>query len=111
MIVLQVFDVTSLQIFSPHELDYLICGRRELWEAIYYLNFGVFYLAIKYLLSDNENANIFQADTLVDHIKFDHGYTAKSLVIVNVRTFLFSNCKQFLQNALNNPKKLKYYFS
>ncbi|XP_078166740.1 HECT ubiquitin protein ligase family protein KAK [Carex rostrata] len=52
----QVFDVTSLQIFSPHELDYLICGRRELWEA----------------------------ETLVDHIKFDHGYTAKSPVIVNL---------------------------
>ncbi|XP_072954297.1 E3 ubiquitin-protein ligase UPL3 [Typha angustifolia] len=52
----QVFDVTSLQIFSPHELDYLICGRRELWEP----------------------------DTLADHIKFDHGYTAKSPAIVNL---------------------------
>ncbi|KAF5951530.1 hypothetical protein HYC85_009474 [Camellia sinensis] len=41
---------------SPHELDYLLCGRRELWEA----------------------------DTLVDHIKFDHGYTAKSPAIVNL---------------------------
>lgn len=31
--------------------------------------------------------NIFcmQAETLVDHIKFDHGYTAKSPAIVNVR--------------------------
>ncbi|XP_077246615.1 E3 ubiquitin-protein ligase UPL3-like [Tasmannia lanceolata] len=52
----QVFDITSLQIFSPHELDYLLCGRRELWEA----------------------------ETLVDHIKFDHGYTAKSPAIVNL---------------------------
>nr|CAD1844208.1 unnamed protein product [Ananas comosus var. bracteatus] len=52
----QVFDLSSLQIFSPHELDYLICGRRELWEA----------------------------ETLVDHIKFDHGYTAKSPAIVNL---------------------------
>ncbi|KAK1274292.1 E3 ubiquitin-protein ligase UPL3 [Acorus gramineus] len=51
----QVFDITSLQIFSPHELDYLLCGRRELWEA----------------------------ETLADHIKFDHGYTAKSPAIVN----------------------------
>lgn len=25
-----------------------------------------------------------QAETLVDHIKFDHGYTAKSPAIVNV---------------------------
>ncbi|CAL5377006.1 unnamed protein product [Camellia sinensis] len=52
----QVFDISTLQIFSPHELDYLLCGRRELWEA----------------------------DTLVDHIKFDHGYTAKSPAIVNL---------------------------
>ncbi|CBI37879.3 unnamed protein product, partial [Vitis vinifera] len=52
----QVFDITSLQIFSPDELDYLLCGRRELWEA----------------------------ETLVDHIKFDHGYTAKSPAIINL---------------------------
>ncbi|KAJ8467986.1 hypothetical protein OPV22_030538 [Ensete ventricosum] len=52
----QVFDISSLQIFRPHELDYLICGRRELWKP----------------------------ETLVDHIKFDHGYTAKSPAIVNL---------------------------
>ncbi|XP_042478317.1 E3 ubiquitin-protein ligase UPL3-like [Macadamia integrifolia] len=52
----QVFDISSLQIFSPSELDYLLCGRRELWEA----------------------------GTLVDHIKFDHGYTAKSPAIANL---------------------------
>ncbi|KAK6916719.1 HECT domain [Dillenia turbinata] len=54
----QVFDISSLQIFSPDELDNLLCGRRELWDA----------------------------DTLADHIKFDHGYTAKSPAIVNVCT-------------------------
>ncbi|KAK9690767.1 hypothetical protein RND81_09G153000 [Saponaria officinalis] len=52
----QVFDVTSLQIFYPNELDYLLCGRRELWKP----------------------------ETLVDHIKFDHGYTAKSPAIINL---------------------------
>ncbi|GLU02737.1 hypothetical protein SLE2022_199760 [Rubroshorea leprosula] len=52
----QVFDITSLQIFTPQELDYLLCGRRELWEA----------------------------ETLADHIKFDHGYTAKSPAILNL---------------------------
>ncbi|OEL15032.1 E3 ubiquitin-protein ligase UPL3 [Dichanthelium oligosanthes] len=51
----QVFDISSLQIFSPQELDYLICGRRELWEP----------------------------EILLEHIKFDHGYTSKSLAIVN----------------------------
>ncbi|CAJ2679506.1 unnamed protein product [Trifolium pratense] len=52
----QVFDISSLQIFTPHELDYLLCGRRELWKT----------------------------ETLADHIKFDHGYTAKSPAIVNL---------------------------
>ncbi|XP_042403333.1 E3 ubiquitin-protein ligase UPL3-like isoform X1 [Zingiber officinale] len=52
----QVFDISSLQIFSPHELDILICGRIELWEP----------------------------DSLVDNIKFDHGYTAKSPAIINL---------------------------
>ncbi|KAJ8767008.1 hypothetical protein K2173_012517 [Erythroxylum novogranatense] len=50
------FDISSLQIFTPLELDYLLCGQRELWEP----------------------------ETLVDHIKFDHGYTAKSPAIVNL---------------------------
>lgn len=31
---IQVFDISSLQIFTPQELDYLLCGRRELWEVI-----------------------------------------------------------------------------
>ncbi|EPS69274.1 hypothetical protein M569_05489 [Genlisea aurea] len=52
----QVFDIATLQIFSPSELDYLLCGRRELWKA----------------------------DMLADHIKFDHGYTSKSPVIMNL---------------------------
>lgn len=52
----QVFDISSLQIFSQLELDHLICGRRELWEP----------------------------ETMSDHIKFDHGYTAKSPAITNL---------------------------
>ncbi|KAF0930868.1 hypothetical protein E2562_035966 [Oryza meyeriana var. granulata] len=52
----QVFDISSLQIFAPQELDLLICGRQELWKL----------------------------ETLVDHIKFDHGYTAKSPAVVNL---------------------------
>ncbi|KAG6411974.1 hypothetical protein SASPL_124630 [Salvia splendens] len=50
----EVFDVSTLQIFSPNELDYLLCGRRELWKA----------------------------ESLADHIKFDHGYTSKSPAII-----------------------------
>ncbi|KAG6477829.1 hypothetical protein ZIOFF_061261 [Zingiber officinale] len=52
----QVFDISSLQIFSSHELDILTCGRTELWEP----------------------------DTLADNIKFDHGYTAKSPSIIHL---------------------------
>ncbi|KAL8242366.1 hypothetical protein R6Q59_012668 [Mikania micrantha] len=52
----QVFDICTLQIFSPIELDYLLCGHGELWEV----------------------------DTLVEHIKFDHGYTSKSPAVVNL---------------------------
>ncbi|KAL1541164.1 E3 ubiquitin-protein ligase upl3 [Salvia divinorum] len=50
----QVFDISTLQIFSPNELDYLLCGRREMWKA----------------------------ESLADHIKFDHGYTSKSPAIL-----------------------------
>ncbi|KZV20236.1 HEAT repeat,HECT-domain isoform 1 [Dorcoceras hygrometricum] len=52
----QVFDISTLQIFSANEVDYLLCGHRELWKA----------------------------DALADHIKFDHGYTAKSPAVVNL---------------------------
>ncbi|KAK4345454.1 hypothetical protein RND71_035630 [Anisodus tanguticus] len=52
----QVFDYSTLQIFSHSELDHLLCGRRELWKP----------------------------ETLVDHIKFDHGYTSKSPTIIHL---------------------------
>ncbi|CAI9299301.1 unnamed protein product [Lactuca saligna] len=58
-----VFDITALQIFTPNELDHLLCGQRELWEA----------------------------DKLVDHIKFDHGYTSKSPAIVNLLEIMESS--------------------
>ncbi|KAL3613951.1 E3 ubiquitin-protein ligase upl3 [Castilleja foliolosa] len=51
----QVFDISTLRIFTPSELDYLLCGLKELWKA----------------------------ESLADHIKFDHGYTSKSPAIIN----------------------------
>jgi hypothetical protein len=36
---IQVFDISSLQIFSPQELDYLTSGHRELWEVMLSLTF------------------------------------------------------------------------
>ncbi|XLU23511.1 hypothetical protein S245_059577, partial [Arachis hypogaea] len=76
------FDISSLQIFTPQELDYLLCGRREMWKA----------------------------DTLVDHIKFDHGYTAKSPAIVNLleiigKFFLLSTAANASSNG-NGPSEL-----
>uniref|UniRef100_A0A7I4DP31 HECT domain-containing protein n=1 Tax=Physcomitrium patens TaxID=3218 RepID=A0A7I4DP31_PHYPA len=52
----QVFPLSSLQIFSEDELDYLLCGRRELWAP----------------------------ESLPDIMKFDHGYTASSPPIRNL---------------------------
>nr|GMC85326.1 E3 ubiquitin-protein ligase UPL3 [Ipomoea batatas] len=76
----QVFDISTLQIFSPTELDYLLCGRRELWKA----------------------------ETLVDHIKFDHGYNAKSPAILNLLEIMgdFSPEQQraFLQFVTGAPR-------
>ncbi|CAI9280285.1 unnamed protein product [Lactuca saligna] len=71
----QVFDVSSLQIFSPSELDYLLCGRREMWEA----------------------------DTLVEHIKFDHGYTSKRPVVINFNPEQQRAFCQFITGAPRLP--------
>ncbi|CAA6655990.1 unnamed protein product [Spirodela intermedia] len=72
----QVFDIASLQIFSPDELDYLLCGHR--------------------------------AETLLDHIKFDHGYTAKSPPILNLLEIMgeFSPAQQraFCQFVTGAPR-------
>ncbi|CAH9125922.1 unnamed protein product [Cuscuta epithymum] len=76
----QVFEISTLQIFSPTELDYLLCGRRELWEA----------------------------DTLVDHIKFDHGYNARSPAIINLLEimgdFTPEQQRSFLQFVTGAPR-------
>jgi E3 ubiquitin-protein ligase TRIP12 len=52
----QVFPLSSLQIFCEEELEYLLCGRQELWLQ----------------------------ESLADVMKFDHGYNASSPPIQNV---------------------------
>lgn len=52
----QVLPLSSLQIFTENELDYLFCGVHNLWVA----------------------------ETLTDYVKFDHGYTAQSPPILNL---------------------------
>lgn len=97
----QVFDISALQIFSPMELDYLLCGRRELWEVILLFPFDfiitscnletyIFYICVFKL----QISFLMQPESLVDHIKFDHGYTAKSPAILNV-------C--YLNHAMHSP--------
>lgn len=100
----QVFDITCLQIFTPNELDYLLCGRRELWEVLGFLNnvilviggcvLELLFLSLFWcvlwndrLLSLFNHFLFMQSESLADNIKFDHGYTAKSPAIVNVGCF------------------------
>ncbi|GAB2267878.1 E3 ubiquitin-protein ligase upl3 [Dionaea muscipula] len=76
----EVFDISNLQLFSPSELDCLLCGHRELWKA----------------------------ETLVDHIKFDHGYTAKSPAIINLLEimgeFTLEQQRSFCQFVTGSPR-------
>lgn len=46
----QVFPISMLQIFTEEELSYMLCGLSEMW----------------------------QPETLVEHLRFDHGYNASS---------------------------------
>ncbi|KAK2977601.1 hypothetical protein RJ640_007237 [Escallonia rubra] len=52
----QVLPIRHLQIFTEEELERLLCGEREIWNA----------------------------NDLMDHIKFDHGYTASSPPVTNL---------------------------
>lgn len=81
----QVFEITTLQIFSPLELDNLLCGRREMWMVFDIRIHKLF--AQPYLVQLTPIFMALQAESLVDHIKFDHGYTAKSPAITNVLIF------------------------
>ncbi|GKA88351.1 E3 ubiquitin protein ligase UPL3 [Tanacetum coccineum] len=84
-----VFDISALQIFSPDELDYLLCGHTELWE-VKFLSFWLLVM-VKYFKSimgeHTSKVIIFMVtDKLVEHIKFDHGYTSKSPAVVDFVT-------------------------
>ncbi|XP_024534679.1 E3 ubiquitin-protein ligase UPL3 [Selaginella moellendorffii] len=76
----QVFQLSSLQIFTEQELDNLLCGRRELWTP----------------------------ETLVDHIKFDHGYTSASPPVRHLLEimgeFTAEEQRDFLRFATGAPR-------
>eukprot|EP01018_Ginkgo_biloba_P024668 Gb_07122 [translate_table: standard] len=75
-----VFPLAFLQIFSENELETLLCGGCDLWAA----------------------------QTLADHIKFDHGYTFNSPPIINLleimREFSPEQRRAFLRFVTGAPR-------
>ncbi|KAK1400109.1 HECT-type E3 ubiquitin transferase [Heracleum sosnowskyi] len=76
----QVFPIKNLQILTEEELEHLLCGECEVWNM-------------------NE---------LLDHIKFDHGYTASSPPVANllsiIREFDRQQQKAFLRFVTGAPR-------
>ncbi|XVF07968.1 hypothetical protein REPUB_Repub06bG0184900 [Reevesia pubescens] len=76
----QVFAIKHLQIYTEEELDRLLCGERDFWAF-------------------NE---------LLEHIKFDHGYTASSPPIINlleiIQEFEYAQRRAFLQFVTGAPR-------
>ncbi|XP_057984014.1 E3 ubiquitin-protein ligase UPL4 isoform X2 [Malania oleifera] len=76
----QVFPIKHLQIFTEEELEHLLCGEHDSWFS-------------------NE---------LLEHIKFDHGYTASSPPIVSlleiIQEFDSEQRRAFLQFVTGAPR-------
>ncbi|XP_047337060.1 E3 ubiquitin-protein ligase UPL4 [Impatiens glandulifera] len=76
----QVFHMSHLQVLSEEELEHLLCGERGQW-------------------TENE---------LLDHMKFDHGYTASSPPIINllevIQEFDHEERRAFLQFVTGAPR-------
>ncbi|PHU06662.1 E3 ubiquitin-protein ligase UPL4 [Capsicum chinense] len=76
----QVFPIRHLQVFTEDELERLLCGECGFWNS-------------------NE---------LLDHIKFDHGYTANSPPVINLleimREFDSKQQRAFLQFVTGAPR-------
>ncbi|KAA8516515.1 hypothetical protein F0562_016979 [Nyssa sinensis] len=77
----QVFPIKHLEVFTEEELERLLCGERDFWT---------------------------QSNELLDHIKFDHGYTASSPPIINlleiIREFDHEQQRAFLQFVTGAPR-------
>ncbi|XP_073151453.1 E3 ubiquitin-protein ligase UPL4 [Henckelia pumila] len=76
----QVLSVQHLKVFTEEELERLLCGEHVLWNS----------------------------DELLDHVKFDHGYTISSPPIVNLleimREFDREQQRAFLQFVTGAPR-------
>ncbi|CAM8924666.1 unnamed protein product [Rhodiola kirilowii] len=77
----EVFPIEHTHIFNEEELDRLLCGERCL---------------------------LAHPDELLDHVKFDHGYTASSPPIIDLLEILqeFDHCQQraFVQFVTGTPR-------
>ncbi|KAK9290428.1 hypothetical protein L1049_008598 [Liquidambar formosana] len=77
----QVFPIKHLQVFTEEELERLLCGERDSWA---------------------------QSNELLDHIKFDHGYTVSSPPIINlleiIQEFGHEQRRAFLQFVTGAPR-------
>uniref|UniRef100_A0A0D9WHF8 HECT-type E3 ubiquitin transferase n=1 Tax=Leersia perrieri TaxID=77586 RepID=A0A0D9WHF8_9ORYZ len=70
----EVFPLSMLQVFSEDELERLLCGEQDTWDFA----------------------------KLVDHIKFDHGYTSSSPPVIN--EFGGHQRRAFLQFITGSPR-------
>ncbi|XP_068668606.1 E3 ubiquitin-protein ligase UPL4 isoform X2 [Aristolochia californica] len=75
----QVFSLTTLQMFTEDEIERLLCGEKDTWSG-----------------------------ELLDHVKFDHGYTASSPPIVSlleiIEEFECDQRRAFLQFVTGAPR-------
>ncbi|XVF76511.1 hypothetical protein PTKIN_Ptkin13bG0271900 [Pterospermum kingtungense] len=76
----QVFAIKHLHIFTEEELERLLCGECDFWAF----------------------------NDLLEHIKFDHGYTASSPPIINlleiIQEFGYAHRRAFLQFVTGAPR-------
>ncbi|PIN18482.1 E3 ubiquitin protein ligase [Handroanthus impetiginosus] len=76
----QVFPIRHLKVFTEEEMERLLCGEHVLWNS----------------------------DELLDHIKFDHGYTISSPPIINLleimQEFNLEQQRAFLQFVTGSPR-------
>ncbi|KAF0923852.1 hypothetical protein E2562_007711 [Oryza meyeriana var. granulata] len=76
----EVFPLSTLQVFSEDELERLLCGEQDTWDFA----------------------------KLVDHIKFDHGYTSGSPPVINlleiIQEFGCHQRRAFLQFITGSPR-------
>lgn len=87
-LIFQVFPLEHLQIFTEEELERLLCGERDFLAVRSYclIDLVMGNADLSLLISD---LVLKQFNEVLDHIKFDHGYTASSPPVVNVSDTLY----------------------